>query len=368
MPLRPPPPDSDESDGGTAPSAPAEVQTSFTSTQSNATLLRDKPPSYNEYFVNCSPGLHVSRFQLDWAVACTRLRLWSSRSLKRGDFQMAPWKNVQDATLHGVLRVMEHLEAASGPVEQVDIARCFHGGELPATSSEHTVVRNVLSRLGRSAPVVLLSLGAADEGLDQDWQGRTLVTVRPAELRPLLDVHAALRAYHADGKRAFLAQVAGLPLESLLEMAQSTEDQKLIIAAAAHLTGKSLLTRLQPISRGRVDRAVDAVGAAMAQLHPLMEAVTAEIAEQRTAALARAEAATALLARMRTAQASDRRVRLLEHDVRVAQRAAELRDPASPDYRAFVKRRWREVVHKFCSAAVRHSCGTREFLLEYTPR
>ena len=45
---------------------------------------------------------------------------------------------------------------------------------------------------------------------------------------------------------------------------------------------------------------------------------------------------------MRTAQASDRRVRLLEHDVRVAQRAAELRDPASPDYRAFVKRRWRE--------------------------
>ena len=59
--------------------------------------------------------------------------------------------------------------------------------------------------------------------------------------------------------------------------ARSSQSQKVLLAALAHITDKRKLARLQPISLERVQRAASDVDQAISTLGPLLDEVVKEV-------------------------------------------------------------------------------------------
>jgi len=311
---------------------------------STAALLASDTTSYGDTLVCLAPGLHASRFPLDFDEARSRLHeLVLPGGLRRGQVRAQPWSGVHEDTLPGVLRICDALLTARGGLSLSDALNIYHQDEWPAASLRNLMFL-LVKRVARSAPIILMSTGAGQQQLGARLEsGERFLVPRPADLPPIVAMWTMLGAHQASLLNQQLSRVTSLPLEELEAMMPSTEAKAVLIAAISHVTSKRVLARAQPVSLSRIELAVSRVDTALQRLPKLTEELENTLASERGDALRRASTAGEQLIVAKQIGKAESIIRELETEVTAASRKAALRDPEHHDYPVFFARRWREM-------------------------
>ena len=238
--------------------------------------------SYGGTWVQLAVGLHVSTFTLDMNTTVERLRAIQAGTLSRSSISAAYWSYVDPDTIAGVLRVLDALE--EGPDGHLDSAlatNIFYNHELPGLLQN--LQANVVRKLGRCSPLMLVSTGATEQSLGERFaHGRRFISVRPTELLPVLAMCKNMAAHEEDVISRQLASISSLPLEQLQHMAGSTEAKKVLLAAVSHLSSQRRLAKYHCVSVGRTKRAEEAVCTSIVRMGQVADEVYAKLAAERT--------------------------------------------------------------------------------------
>ena len=95
--------------------------------EATAALLANGSPSYNDTLVCVAPGLHVSKFPLDFEETHGRLRRLKDGDLQKHHVMARVWRGIHLATLEGALLVCDAIMGGCSPEEleiKVEVPPC----------------------------------------------------------------------------------------------------------------------------------------------------------------------------------------------------------------------------------------------------